>query len=87
MKNERTPETNLALHLIGSGFALYFYYRIVSAYLAGGPDAPGPVFLIVMGILLIGGAIAVALMSIWLYKQEKLTQESTKEEDDGTAQN
>ena len=80
MRNERTPETSLVLHLIGSVGALYFYYRIIQAFLAGGPEAPGLVFLIVTGILLIGGAIAIAVMSLRLYKQEKLAQKETQEE-------
>ena len=80
MKNERTPETSLVLHLIGSGGALYFYYRIIQAFLAGGPEAPGLVFLIVTGILLIGGAVAIAVMSLRLYKQEKRAQKEAQEE-------
>ena len=80
MRNERTPETSLVLHLIGSVGALYFYYRIIQAFLAGGPDAPSPVFLAITGVLLIGGAIAIAVMSLRLYKQEKLAQKAAQEE-------
>ena len=85
MKNERTPETSLVLHLIGAVGALYFYYRIVQAFLAGGPEAPGLVFLIVTGILLIGGAIAIAVMSLRLYKQEK--QKAAEADEHGTEEN
>lgn len=75
MGNGRTPETGLMIRLAGIGFALYSYYQIVQAYLKGGEEAPSLLFLIISGVLLVGGAIAVGVMAYRLYKQDKATQE------------
>lgn len=75
MGNGRSPETGLMIRLAGMGFALYSYYQIVQTYLQGGEDAPSTLFLILSGVLLVGGAIAVGIMAYRLYKQDKAAQE------------
>lgn len=97
MGNGKNPESGLTIRLAGAGFALYSYYQIVQAYLRGGEDAPGKLFLILSGILLVGGALFVGIMAYKLYRQDKATQaeaarvaaQQTEEEteDDGTEEN
>lgn len=75
MRNGRSPETALGIRLAGMGIVLYWYYEIVQMYLKGGEEAPSLLFLILSGILMIGGAAAVGIMAYRLYKRDKAEQE------------
>lgn len=74
MNNGRTPETALMIRLAGMGIVLYWYYDIVKMYLQGGEEAPGMLFLILSGIVMVGGAVAVGIMAYRLYRRDKARQ-------------
>lgn len=75
MNNGRTPETGLMIRLAGMGIVLYWYYEIIKMYQQGGEEAPSVPFLIMSGIVMVGGALAIGIMSYQRYKREKAEQE------------
>ena len=75
MNNGRSPETGLMIRLAGMGIVLYWYYEIIKMYQQGGEEAPSVLFLILSGIVMVGGAAAVGIMAYRLYKRDKAQQE------------
>ena len=75
MGNGRTPETALTIRLAGAGIVLYWYYEIVQMFLEGGEEAPSVPFLILAGVVMVGGAAVIGISSYRIYKQEKARQE------------
>lgn len=75
MNNGRSPETGLMIRLAGSGIVLYWYYEIIKMYQQGGPEAPSMLFMILSGIVMVGGALAIGILSYRLFKREKVRQE------------
>lgn len=71
MGNGRSPETAFMIRLAGAGIVLYWYYEIVQLFIQGGEEAPSVPLLILAGLIMVGGAAAIAIMSYRLYKQEK----------------
>lgn len=76
MGNVRNPSNGFALRLMAAGIVLYWYYQIVKLYLNGGEEAPSLLLLILSGVLMVGGALAVGIMSYRLYRTEKAQQEA-----------
>lgn len=75
MNNGRSPETGLMIRLAGSGIVLYWYYEVIKMYQQGGPEAPSVRFMILSGIVMVGGALAIGILAYRLYKREKARQE------------
>lgn len=59
---------------------LYWLYEIVTAYLAGGPDAPSLTLLLVAIAVLGGGGLAVVLLTLKSWKRAKKDAVMTEEE-------
>lgn len=76
----KNPMTTLLLRLAGMGIVLYWYYESVLLYLQGGPDAPSLTFMILAGIVMIGGALAVGILSFRTYLQDKKKLEEASEQ-------
>jgi len=65
---------------LGVVVVLYWLYEIIRDYLRGGPDAPTLAVLIVACIVMGGGAIFVAVVSLKAWKAEKAAAEMSEEE-------
>ena len=67
----RRARAMLTIRTIAVLYAGYMLYQVISAYAAGGKDAPGVKVLLAAIFLLGGGAAALAVWSVFLYRRDK----------------
>lgn len=83
-KQLRSAAQGLGFRLMAVALVLYWLYDIVRSYLAGGPDAPSTTLLILAIILMGGGSVFLAVISLILWnrqrKQAQLPEEPEPEE-------
>ena len=93
----RNMQTTLMIRLLAIGYVLYMLYKIVTAYVAGGEDAPALWLLILSIVVLGGGSVGVGILTWKDYKahkeaeaeqlalaEEEETEEEAQEESDDT---
>lgn len=78
----KTNDANrvLLFRVVGIGAVLYWLLGIIKAYVAGGPDAPSLLLVIVAVILMGGGAIFVAYLTYLSWKKAKEEAVMSEEE-------
>lgn len=72
----KNPMGLVCLHTVAIGYALYMFYSLLRRYLAGGPEAPNLATMIVGGIILLGGSVAVGWLTWRLYRKYKTNKDS-----------
>lgn len=78
-KNTADPKQALIFRLIASGLVLYWLLQIVRDYMAGGPEAPSTLLLVIACVFMGGGAVLIALLSIRTWKKAKEEQKNEEE--------
>ena len=78
MENKQKSRGNITgricIYIVGICYALYLFYTNVRSYVQGGESAPSMTVLIVSGVVLVGGAIALSVLSWKLYRDSKREQ-------------
>ena len=65
------PTTLFGVRVLAVGYLIYSLWQIIKMYIEGGPDAPSLWLLILAIVVLGGGAVWIAIMTILKLKQLK----------------
>ena len=81
----KNPGAMITLHMLIIAYVIYLFYTILRDYLAGGENAPSLTVVILGGILLLGGAVLVACLSVRLYRQANQAQKEAEQPEEAAA--
>lgn len=83
-KEERpvNPNTLLGVRILAVGYLIYCLWSIIKMYMEGGEDAPSLWLLILAIVVLGGGAVFIAVVTIQKIKQLKDEERARLDEED-----
>lgn len=83
-KEERpvNPNTLLGVRILAVGYLIYCLWSIVKMYMEGGEDAPSLWLLLLAIVVLGGGAVFIAIVTIQKLKQLKDAERARLDEED-----
>ena len=82
---ERAPRnmgTVVMIRLLAVGYLCYCFWEILKTYRAGGEEAPQWWMLLISFVVLIGGAVSVAILTYREWKRNKALQQKLQDEED-----
>ena len=74
------PTTMIMFRVLAIGYVLWIVKDLFVAYFAGGEDAPSLTMLLVASVLLVGGCVAIGIMSYGQWKRMKQLEKEYREE-------
>lgn len=75
------PTNMVLIRVLAVGYLMYTLYNMITAYIAGGEDAPSLGLLIAAIVIFVGGSVWIGVISYKQYKQMKAAQQAAWEEE------